>query len=690
MKKFAVVLAALLAAAAAPAKTPLTHESMWLMKRVGAPSPSPDGQWVVFSVVEPSYDEKEQASDLWLVRADGIGAARRITVTKAAESGVAWSPDSRRIAFSTKRENDEVSQVYVLDLAAGGEAMQVTSLSTGASQPRFSPDGKRLLFQSTVYPGAADDAANARIAAERKARKYNARVYDGFPIRNWDRWLDDRQVHVFIQAAEPGSTARDLLAGTKLCAAGGFGGLSGVSGDDLQPVWAPDGKAIVFVATENRNQAAYSNVYTHLYRVGIAGGEPVALTSGDTSYTKPAFSPDGKALYALAAREVGVSYALDRLVRFAWPSPGEPVLVTPKWDRSVGAFALSPDSGTVFMTAEEAGLVKLFSVRASGGEVKNAFEQASGVYSGLAVPTRASELMLIVNWESSVSPAEVYRVDLAAGRQGRLTDFNTACSMEIDWQPTRHFWFKSKAGKPIHSFLVLPPSFDPSRKYPLLTLIHGGPHNMSADQFFLRWNPHLLASPGYVVIETNYTGSTGFGEQFARDIRFDPFKTPADEINQAVEEAARRFAFVDGTRVAAAGASYGGHLVNWLQATTASYKCLVAHAGLINLESQWGTSDTIYHREADAGGPPWEQGKVWREQNPIRFAKNFRTPVLLTIGENDFRVPLNQTIENWSVLQRMKVPSRLIVFPAANHWVQKGEDSRYFYKEVLAWLAKYL
>jgi len=236
----------------------------------------------------------------------------------------------------------------------------------------------------------------------------------------------------------------------------------------------------------------------------------------------------------------------------------------------------------------------------------------------------------------------------------------------------------------------LPPNFDPSKKYPLLTLIHGGPHGMSTDQFFLRWNPHLLATPGYVVIQTNYTGSTGFGEKFARNIQFDPFKTPADEINEAVDEAARRFPFVDGTRVAAAGASYGGHLVNWLEATSTRYKCLVGHAGLINLESQWGTSDTIFHREVGAGGPPWEQGKVWREQNPIRYAKDFRTPIMLTVGENDFRVPLNQTLENWSVLQRQKVPSRLIVFPNANHWIQRGEDSRYFYSEVFAWLAKHL
>ena len=690
MKSFVMVLAAVLSAAAAPARAPLTHETMWRMKRVGAPAPSPDGRWVVFSVVEPSYDEKEEVSDLWLARTDGMGAPRRISFTKGSESGVSWSPDSRRIAFSAKREGDEASQIYVLDLALGGEAMRITNLFTGARLPRFSPDGRRMLFQSTVYPGAADDAANRKIDAERKARKYQARVYEGFPLRHWDRWLDDRQTHVFIQAAELGAAARDLLAGTKLAAEPGFAGVSVNAGEDLQAVWAPDGESVVFAATVNRNQAAYAHVVTQLYRIDAAGGEPVALTRGETSYTKPAFAPDGKALYALATREAGVTYSLDRLVRFSWPAAGDPVLITGGWDRSVNSFTLSPDSRTVYMTAEEAGLVKIFSVSAAGGAVQQAVEQAAGAYSGLSIPERAARLVLIANWESSVSPAEVYRVDLDAGRRGRLTDFNTAAALEIDWRPVKHFWFTSRRGKRIHNLLTLPPEFDAAKKYPVLSLIHGGPHSMSVDEFFLRWNPHLLATPGYVVIQTNYTGSTGFGEQFARDIQFDPFKTPAEEINQALEEAARRFPFVDASRAAAAGASYGGHLVNWLQATTARYKCLVGHAGLINLESQWGTSDTIYHREVAAGGPPWQQGKVWREQNPIRYASNFRTPILLTIGENDFRVPLNQTLENWSVLQRLRVPSRLVVFPRANHWIQNGEDSRYFYGEVLSWLAKHL
>ena len=238
--------------------------------------------------------------------------------------------------------------------------------------------------------------------------------------------------------------------------------------------------------------------------------------------------------------------------------------------------------------------------------------------------------------------------------------------------------------------LAFPPAFDKGKKYPLFVLMHGGPHLQWRDQFFLRWNYHLLASAGYVVLLTNYTGSTGFGEKFAQEIQGDPLRGPANEINEAADEAIRRYPFIDASRQAAGGASYGGHLANWMQATTTRYKCLISHAGLINLESQWGTSDSIYHRELNAGGPPWEQSKVWKEQNPIRYAKDFRTPILLTVGENDFRVPVNQTIENWSVLQRRRVPSRLIVFPEENHWIMKGEDSRFFYQEVHAWLAKYL
>lgn len=680
-----------LSAQTASGKTPLTHEWMWMMKRVGAPNPSPDGKWVVFSLIEPAYDEKDQVSDLWIVPADGSAKPRRLTFTKGGESGAAWSPDSQRLAFSAKREGDEVNQLYIMDVAAGGEAVRVTTLSTGARSPVWSPDGTRLVFTSTVYPGANDEEANKKIAAERKAQKYRARVYDRFPIRNWDKWLDDTQGHIFVQSVEPGAKAKDLLAGTKLVNEKGFAGRVTDSGEEFDAVWTPDNESVIFVATTGRNTAAYANVNSALFKVAATGGEPLQITSGKDSFSRPVFRPDGKALYAsFNVESNGKVYNLDRLAMFSWPNMGAPVILTANFDRAVGSFALTPDSKTIYLTAEEAGNEKLYSLPASGGEVRLAMDMTRGVYTGMKIPQKASSTIIFANWESAMNPPEVFRLDLKSKTQQPLTSFNAERVAKVDWQPLRHFWFTSKAGKRIHNMVALPPNFDENKKYPLLVLMHGGPHSMWRDNWGLRWNYYLLARPGYVVLLTNYSGSTGFGEKFAQGIQGDPFVGPANELNEGADEAIRLFSFVDGTRQAAAGASYGGHLANWLQATTTRYKALISHAGLINLESQWGTSDTIYSREINNGGPVWEQGTVWREQNPIRFAKNFRTPILLSVGENDFRVPLNQTLENWSVLQRLQIPSRLIVWPDENHWILKGENSKFFYQEVHAWLKKYL
>jgi len=672
-------------------KTPLTHETMWMLKRVGAPVPSPDGKWVVFSMVEPAYDEKDQVSDLWIVPGDGSAKPRRLTFSKGGESGVAWSPDSRQILFSARREGDEVSQLYVLDVASGGEAVRITSLSTGARSAQWRPDGKALLFVSTVYPGALDDEANKKIAAERKAQKYRTRVYDKFPIRNWDKWLDDMQTHLFVQDVQPGAKAKDLLAGTKLVNERGFAGRGTDSADELDAIWTPEGDAIIFVASTNRDAAAYANTNTSLFKVSASGGEPVRLTTSADSFTRPAFRPDGKTLYAIFNTQTDKKvYNLDRLAKLSWPNPGQPVIVTSGFDRAVSNFALTPDSRSIYLTAEEAGNEKLYTLAADGNEVRLAMDMTRGVYTNLRIPAKASATILIANWESAINPPEVFRLDLDSKTQQPLTAFNAEQVTRIDWLPLRHFWFTSKAGKRIHNMIALPPNFDEHKKYPLLVVMHGGPHSMWRDNWGLRWNYFMLSRPGYVVLLTNYSGSTGFGEAFAQSIQGDPLKGPGNEINEAADEAIRLYPFVDGSRQAAAGASYGGHLANWMQATTTRYKALISHAGLINLESQWGTSDTIYSREVNNGGPVWEQGPVWREQNPIRFAANFKTPIMLSVGENDFRVPLNQTLENWSVLQRLRIPSRLLVWPDENHWILKGENSRYWYQEVYAWLKKYL
>jgi dipeptidyl aminopeptidase/acylaminoacyl peptidase len=693
LKRAGLVAALVLLPLTAAAKQPLTHETMWLMKRVGAPVISPDGKWTVFSVVDPSYDEKEQSTDLWLVPADGSAAPHQITFSKAAESEVTWSPDSHRLAFSAKREGDDQSQIYILDLA-GGEAQRVTNISTGARSPQFSPDGKAVLFTTSVYPGAADDEANKKAAKEHKDRKYHVRVYDSFPIRQWDRWLDDQQVHLAVQPLDGSSNAKDLLAGTKLVAEPGFSGRPGEgSRDEIDAVWSPDGQSIVFAVTTKKNTAAYAEVPVDLYRVatqtGMSAlhGEPQLIAHDEGSYGRPRFSPDGKTLYATFGANNGKPYNLERLVAFDFPSMENRRVLTANSDRSVGGYTISPDGKTILFTAEDAGLVKLFTVSANGTTAQ-AIPQEGGVYSDLQFAKSAP--VLIGRWGSSINPAEVVRIDLGTKSHKNLTSFNVAKAAEIDWEAPQHFWFTSSRGAKIHNFIVLPPNFDQRKKYPLLVLMHGGAANMWQDAISLRWNYHLLAKPGYVLLMTNYTGSTGFGERFAQAIQGDPLRGPANDINEAADEAIKRFPFIDGTRQAAAGASYGGHLAHWMEASTTRYKCLIGHAGEASLESQWGTSDGIYHRELANLSPPWGDSKVWRDQSAIAYAANYKTPELLSVGEHDFRVPMNETLMQWSALQRMKVPSRLLVWPDENHWILNAENSRYFYKEVADWLAKWM
>ena len=668
---------------------PVTHEDIWTMRRVGSPVVDPSGEWVVVGVTEPAYEEDGDVSDLWLLRVDGSADPRRLTATRQGESDVSWRPDGGAIAFSAKRGEDEVSQVYLLDMSGPGEAVALTDLSTGAAKPVWSPDGRFIAFESEVYPGALDDEANKAEKEARDEREYNVSAYEMFPIRYWDHWRDDLQVHLFVQQANPDAEARDLLAGSQLVQQPGFAGASTLSGQTLNAAWTPDGNSLVFNATTNLDEAAHARVRFALYGVGLEGGEPRMLAGGENwSCTGPKFSPDGDHLYCGYSPENEQVYNLDEIARFEWRGGkvlGEPVILTEGFDRSVSDFIVGPSGRKLYLTAADAGRSRIFGMPAKGGEAKALNPDSRGVYSGI----QAAGNRLVAKWESSSVPAEIVRID-RNGRHEPLSRFNAGRLAGVDLEPFVEFWFENANGRQVHSWLALPPGFDENEKYPLVLQIHGGPFSSSMDSQHVRWSASLLAAPGYVVLMTDYTGSVGYGEAFSRDIGGDPLKTPGADLLQAAEVAIERFPFIDGSRQAATGASYGGHLVNWLQATTDHFKTLVGHAGLVSLEGQYASSDGIYHREIMNGGPPWGDSDVWREQSPSTYADRFATPILLTIGEKDYRVPVNQTIAAWSYLQRNQVPGRLLVFHDANHWIMKGEEARYFWNEVHAWLAKYL
>ena len=677
MKRATIVVALLLGASisAQPGRRVITHEDVYTMARTSRPVVSPDGKWIVYNVTEPSYDPAATATDLWIVGPDGRSKPRRLTSTKEAESGAAWSPDSKWIAFTARRGSDAADQIYVIS-ADGGEARRVTSIATGASGPKWRPDGQALLFESSVKPaGATPD-------------KSTARVFEAMPIRYWNAWLDGSKPHIFVTPLE-GGAAEDWLAGTKLAATSGFDGTFTGEGASraLQPVWAPGGDEIVFVAAANRDAMMREEVPSRLFRMK-RGQEPVTIGPATYDFTDPTFSRDGRVLVVRAGKSATARqpYTLGRLARFDWPSASAPKILTEALDRAVGSFTIARDSASVLFDAQDSGFTQLFRVPIGGGTAARLFEVKEGNYGSPAEADGA----IVATYVASTQPTEIVRVDPSAGTHARLTDANRARLDALDLPKPEHFWFTAKNGKRIHNVVYFPPQLDRSRKYPLLVMPHGGPNAMDSDNFSTRWNAHLLTAPGYALVLTNYTGSTGFGEKFADDIERDVLRGPALEVLEGAQEAIRRYPFIDASRQCALGASYGGYLMNWFNGHTNQFRCLVIHAGASNNESQYGVNDGGIGREWRMGGPVWEGKGQWQDQSPFRYAANWKTPALITQGELDFRVPLNESITTFKILQRQGVRARILTFPDEGHWILKGENSRRHLSEIHAWLKHYL
>jgi dipeptidyl aminopeptidase/acylaminoacyl peptidase len=676
--------AALLLGAAIPIHAQqrvITHEDVWTLQRIGAPALSPDGKLAVFSVVEPSYDPARTVSDLWIVPTDGSSPARRFTSTRGGEGGAVFSPDGQTIAFTARRDGDDIEQVY-LQPVAGGDARRLTTIETGASNPRFRPDGKAVLFETAFHGRAGTLEEEKQAASVERARKETARVYDGFPVRFWNGWLEDRQPIIAWQELDSSSPVILRVAPLR-------GGFDGGTREALNPVWTPDGSAIVFEAIANRAKGMSEVVESGLYVMPARGGAPRRITPAGVYFTNPSFSPDGRALYAMETRmPTGKQlYFVTRLARLTGPEWSKVDIITAGWDRSVSAVTFSPDSRNVYVQAEDTGSVRIFKFPATGGAPEIVYSPRSGGVTDI----RAQGATVIGRYSASTDPGQIVRLDFTTKRHTPLTSFNREKLAQLELPAPEHFWFTAKNGKRIHSIIVPPPNVQPGRKYPIIAFPHGGPNSMSADAFSTRWNSHLLTSPGYYLIMTNYTGSTGFGEKFADDIERDVLRGPSLETLEAITAAAAKYTQMDLTRQCAAGGSYGGYMMNWYNGTTNQFKCLVNHAGAVNNESQYGLNDGGFDRELRMGAPIWETGKgQWQDQSPIRYAKNWKTPMLVTQGELDFRVPVSEAMTTFKLLQRLQIPSRFVIFPDEGHWILKGPNSRKHMEEVMGWFGRYL
>jgi dipeptidyl aminopeptidase/acylaminoacyl peptidase len=682
MKKFILIVVSLIAAVLAFAR-PVELEDLFRLKRVSDPQLSPDGSQVVYVVTEVLKDENRTQSDLWIVSASG-GEPRRLTSSPKHDRHPRWSPDGRWIAFESNREG--TFQIWLLP-AVGGEAARLTNISTEATQPVWAQSGDKLAFVSSVYPQFSDkpfaeaEKLNKAEADRIEKSKVKARVFTQLLYRHWDSWVEGKRQHLFVQAVKDGAAVgdpRNVTPGDNdaVPTSSTFS-----AGDDY--AFSPDGKELAFTAphTVTREQAWSTN--HDIWTVNLATGERTQVTTSAAADAFPRYSPDGKLLAYRAQARAG--FEADRWqLRVRSRASGEDWSLTADFDSSVEDFGWAADGKSLYFPSQDAGKESLFAVDTAGGAVRKI---VSGGVNTSALLSADNRFIVYIH-SSFTEPAEVWRADLVAKRAPMpLTRTNAALLKDIELPAAESVTVAGAGGAPVQMWIIKPPGFDASKKYPLVFWVHGGPQGAFMDSWSVRWNPQVWAAQGYVVALPNPRGSTGFGQKFTDEISRDWGGKVFDDLMAALGHLEKQ-PYIDTTRLASAGASYGGYMMNWFQGHTDKFKTLVTHCGVYNLEAMYGTTEETWFNE-------WETGVPWKDEDqrkwsPHIYAGKFKTPNLIIHNDLDFRVPLGQGMELFTALQRQGVPSKIVMFPDEGHWVLKPQNSERWHQEIFNWLAEYL
>ena len=660
----------------------LEIEDLFRCARVEDPQVSPDGRSVVYVVTRVDREGNRLDSDLWLVSLDG-GEPRQLTRSPKHDRHPRWSPDGRWLVFESNRGG--TFQLYTLP-TDGGEARPLTTLATEASQPVWSPDGAHIAFVSAVWPEFSDrpfaesDKLNRERMAEREQSPVKARVFTQLLYRHWDSWVEGKRQHLFVVPVRHGAAVgdpRDVTPGDRdaVPTSSTFS-----AGDDF--AFSPDGQELAYTATPTPTREEAWSTNHDLYVVHLATGERRQLTVNLAADGFPRYSPDGKYLAYRAQERAG--FEADRWqLWLLHRATGERRSLTAGFDASVEAFVWAPDSRALYFEAEEQGTRPLWRVELANAAVKRVV--AGGVNGGVQVTPDGRSLVLT---RASLSrPAEVLVAELGTGSLRALTGVNDAIVREWCVQAPESVWYGGAGGTPIQMWVVKPPGFEAGNQYPLVFMVHGGPQGAWLDGWSYRWNPQLWAAQGYVVALPNPRGSTGFGQRFVDEISGDWGGKCYEDLMAGVSWLERQ-PYVKADRMAAAGASFGGYMVNWFLGQTDRFRCLVSHCGVYNFVNMYGATDELWFDEWDHG-IPWVNPDFER-WSPHRQAGRFQTPTLVIHGELDFRIPVTEGMNLFATLQRRGVPSKFLYFPDEGHWVNKPRNSEFWHQTVFAWLAEYL
>jgi dipeptidyl aminopeptidase/acylaminoacyl peptidase len=654
---------------AATAPQPLSAETMWQLQRVGDPRLSPDGRRAVVPVTRYDVKENKGYTDLYVIPTAG-GPAERLTSDAAADNEPRWSPDGKWIAFVSKRGEDKQNQLYVIP-TAGGEARRVTDWPTGVSAPEWFPDSKRLAFISRVWTDLKSKDDQGKRLKEREESKMTARVWEKAPVTHWDRFIDDREAHVFVtdlDGAEPFSPT--LRAGQPLSVR--------EPGPDSYAI-SPDGAELAFASNTDRTG---TNANMDLYTTPIAGGPAKNLTAANpASDGSPSYSPDGRWL-AFEQQRIRGFYADRARLMLVDRRTGATRSLTEDWDRAAGGLVWAPDSKGLYGSIDDSAARRVYWFGVDGGAPRPITKQND--FTSLQVAGKPATLVGLR--QSFTEPPTLVRIDARTGAATQLSTFNDAALKNVSFGPVESVTYKGANDADIQMWVVKPPGFDPKKKYPLFLILHGGPHNGITDTWQWRWNAQIFAGWGYVAAWHNFHGSSGFGNAFADSINPNWMDLPYTDTIKAADWF-RAQPWIDADRMVAGGGSYGGYLASVLLGREHPFRTLIAHAKVYNLYTHDGVSD--FGAEKDRFQEFWENRAEFEKYSPHLYAGNFKTPTLVIHGQLDYRVPVSNGFELFNTLQKRGIPSKLVYYPDENHWILKPQNSLFWYSTVRDWVERY-
>ncbi len=647
---------------------------MLAMDRLSDPQVSPDGKRIVFVLRKTDLEANKGRTDLWLVRSNGKNL-RRLTSHPEGDFNPRWVPDGKSILFLSTRSGS--SQVWRIR-TDGGEAEQVTDEPLDAGNLVVSPDGSRIGFTMDVFTDCRTPSETKERLDQIEKKKASGRIYEHIFVRHWDTWKDGRRSHLFVMPTAGGDVV-DVMRGMDAdTPSKPFGGPEEIT-------FTPDSKGIVFSARDVGAEEPWSTDFD-LYLAPVDGSEPPkCLTEKNEAWdTNPVFSPDGKTLAYLAMVRPGYESDRLRIILRGWPNGRERIL-TEDWDRSPSSICFSADGKTIYATATHLGQRSLFSIDVHTGAVKSVVKEGN-----ISSPDVAGE-RIIYGMNNLQSPTELHSVKPNGADIRKITRINSEKLAAVRTGECEQFTFSGWNNETVYCYVVKPVDFDSQKKYPVAFLIHGGPQGSFGNMFHYRWNPQAYAGAGYAAVMVDFHGSTGYGQAFTDSIRGDWGGKPFVDLQKGLAAALERYPWMDGDRVGALGASFGGYMINWIAGNWPDrFRCMVNHDGNLCERMAYYDTEELWFPEWDHMGTPWDNPDHYEKQNPVNFVKNWKTPMLVIHGALDYRVAYTQGLGTFNALQRRGIPSKLLYFPDENHWVLKPHNSILWHETVIAWLDQWL